>query len=165
LARDVFGNEILLHTEGAGCYNPRPLCPRPRPSVIASHRDFNNSDGYVYVQNVYHGTHMKGVQPGTVRFLRVVESPEKRFWTEPGWNGQGVERPGMNWHDFNNKRILAQVSHDPHETRINRASDLFGTTKSPRFPVSALVVQEKPPSALYPTVSHRRISTSMQRYR
>lgn len=106
---DVFGNEILLHTEGAGCYDPMPLGPRPRPPIIPSRRDFNNSDGRVFVQNVYHGTHMKGVQPGTVKFLRVVESPEKRFWTEPGWNGQGVERPGMNWHDFNNKRILGTV--------------------------------------------------------
>ena len=92
---DVFGNEILLHAEGAGCYDPMPLGPRPRPPVIPSRRDFNNSDGYLYVRNVQDGTHLKGVKPGSVKFLRVVESPEKRFWTEPGWNGQGVERPGM----------------------------------------------------------------------
>ena len=106
---DVFGNEILLHGEGAGCYDPMPLGPRPRPPVIPSRRDYNNADGYVYVQNVYEGTHMKDVKPGSVKFLRVVESPEKRFWTDPGWNGQGVERPGMSWHDFNNKRILGTV--------------------------------------------------------
>ncbi len=106
---DVFGNEILLHSEGAGCYDPMPLGPRPRPPVIPTRRDYKNADGYVYVQNVYEGTHMKDVKPGSVKFLRVVESPEKRTWTEPGWNGQGVERPGMNWHDFNNKRILGTV--------------------------------------------------------
>jgi hypothetical protein len=110
---DVFGNEILLQSEGAGCYNARPLGPRPRPPVIPARRDFNNSDGYMYVQDVYQGTHMKGVQPGSVKYLRVVESPEKRFWTDPGWNGQGVERPGMNWHDFNNKRILGTVPVEP----------------------------------------------------
>ena len=110
---DVFGNEILLHTEGAGCYNPMPLGPRPRPPVIPSRRDFNNSDGFMYVRNVYQGTHMKGVQPGSVKFLRVVESPEKRFWAEPAWSGQGAERPGMNWHDFNNKRILGTVPVEP----------------------------------------------------
>jgi hypothetical protein len=44
-----------------------------------------------------------------VKFLRVVESPEKRFWTSPAWNGQGQEAPAMNWHDFNNKRILGTV--------------------------------------------------------
>jgi hypothetical protein len=106
---DVFGNEILLHTEGAGCYDPMPLGPRPRPPVIPTRRNYKNLDGYVYVQNVYEGTHMKDVKPGSVKFLRVVESPEKRFWTEPAWGGQGAERPGMNWHDFNNKRILGTV--------------------------------------------------------
>lgn len=106
---DVFGNEILLHSEGAGCYDPMPLGPRPRPPALPSHRDYNNSDGYVYVRNVYEGTHMNDVKPGSVKFLRVVESPEKRTWTGPGWNGQGIERPGMNWHDFNNKRILGTV--------------------------------------------------------
>ena len=106
---DVFGNEILVHTEGAGCYDPMPLAPRVRPPVIPTRRDFKNSDGYVYVKNVYEGTHMQGVKPGSVKFLRVIESPEKRTWTEPGWNGQGVERPGMSWHDFNNKRILGTV--------------------------------------------------------
>ncbi|MCX6915766.1 MAG: hypothetical protein NT167_22425, partial [Verrucomicrobia bacterium] len=72
-------------------------------------RDFKNAEGYVYVQNVYLGTHLKDVKPGSVKFLRVVESPEKRYWTEPGWNGQGVERPDMSWHDFHNKRILGTV--------------------------------------------------------
>ena len=106
---DVFGNEILVHSEGDGCYDPMPLGPRPRPPVIPTRRDYQNSDGYVYVRNVYEGTHMKGVQPGSVKSLRVIESPEKRTWTEPGWNGQGIERPGMSWHDFNNKRILGTV--------------------------------------------------------
>jgi hypothetical protein len=52
---------------------------------------------------------MAGVKPGSIKWLRVVESPEKRFWTRPAWNGQGQEAPAMNWHDFNNKRILGTV--------------------------------------------------------
>jgi len=106
---DIFGNEILVHTEGAGCYDPMPLGSRPRPPIIPSRRNLADSSGYVYVRSVYDGTHMKGVEPGSVKLLRVVESPEKRFWTDPGWNGQGIERPGMSWHDFNNKRILGSV--------------------------------------------------------
>ena len=31
---DVFGNEILLHAEGPGCYDPMPLKPQPRPPVL-----------------------------------------------------------------------------------------------------------------------------------
>ena len=59
--------------------------------------------------NVYEGTHMAGVKKGAVKSLRVVESLEKRNWTNPAWGGQGVERPGMNWHDFSAKRILGTV--------------------------------------------------------
>jgi len=106
---DIFGNEILLHVEYPGCYDPMPLGPRPRPLRIPSRRDFDNEHGYFYVVNVYEGTHMAGVEPGTVRYLRVVESPEKRFWTHPAWGGQGVHCPAMNWHSFENKRILGTV--------------------------------------------------------
>ncbi len=106
---DVFGNEILLHVEGPGCYDPMPLAARPRPPGIPTRRDFANKEGYFYVADVYQGTHMAGVKRGAVKWLRVVESPEKRFWTGPNWFGQGAEAPAMNWHDFNNKRILGTV--------------------------------------------------------
>ena len=119
---DVFGNEILLHAEAAahdapqptlsdlpGCFDPMPLSARPRPPRVPSRRDFANKEGYFYVADVYQGTHMAGVKRGTVKSLRVVESPEKRYWTHPNWFGQGAEAPAMNWHDFNNKRILGAV--------------------------------------------------------
>ena len=61
------------------------------------------------MSDVYQGTHLAGVKRGEVKWLRVVESPEKRFWTKPGWNGQGFEGPAMNWTDFGNKRILGTV--------------------------------------------------------
>ena len=106
---DTFGNEILLHVEPLGCYDPMPLGPRPRPPSIPSRRNFRNEQGYFYVVNVYEGTHMERVQPGMVKYLRVVESPEKRFWTHTAWGGQGVHCPAMNWHSFENKRILGIV--------------------------------------------------------
>ncbi len=106
---DVFGNEILLHAEETGCFDPMPLAARPRPLVVPARRDYKNDPGTFYVADVYQGTHMKGVARGTVKSLRVVESPEKRHWTRTSWNGQGQEAPAMNWHDFNNKRILGTV--------------------------------------------------------
>ncbi|MHC4706255.1 MAG: HzsA-related protein [Planctomycetota bacterium] len=106
---DVFGNEILLHVEEPGCYDPMPLSPRPRPPLVPSRRDFENKQGHFYVVDVYQGTHMKGVKRGQVKYLRVVESPEKRFWTYTHWDGQGKHSPGMNWHSFENKRILGTV--------------------------------------------------------
>ena len=106
---DVFGDEVLLHVEEPGCFDPKPLCSRPRPPIIPSRRNFDNAEGFYYIVDVYRGTHMKDVKRGSAKFLRVVESPEKRFWTNPPWNGQGQEAPAMNWHDFNNKRILGTV--------------------------------------------------------
>ena len=56
------------------------------------------------------GTGMETIERGTVKSLRVVESPEKRFWTGPAWDGgTGQQAPGMAWDDFNNKRILGTV--------------------------------------------------------
>lgn len=103
---DIFGNEVLLHAEAPGCYDPMPLAPHPRPPVVAGRRDFATTEGTFYIQDVYEGTQMRGVRRGEVKSVRVVEEPEKRHWTIPAWGGQGVERPAMNWHDFNNKRIL-----------------------------------------------------------
>ncbi len=106
---DTFGHEVRLHAEPPGCFDPLPLGPRGRPPVIPTRRDYANREGYFYVEDVYRGTHMAGVARGSVRWLRVVESPEKRFWTRPAWGGQGQEAPAMNWHDFVNKRILGTV--------------------------------------------------------
>ena len=106
---DVFGNEVLLHVEGHGCYDPMPLKPRTRPPQIASRRDFASAEGYFYVQDVYQGTHLQGVKRGVVKSLRVVEAPEKRTWSHGKWFGQGYTAPGMNWHGLENKRILGTV--------------------------------------------------------
>ncbi len=110
---DTAGADTLLHAEGAGatgCYDPMPLAPRPRPLDVAANRGYDGGDGLFYVNDVYEGTHMSGVARGTVKFLRVVESPEKRQFTRSTvWGGQGSEFPAMNWHDFLNKRILGAV--------------------------------------------------------
>jgi hypothetical protein len=107
---DVFGNEILLHVEGPGCFDPMPLAPRVRPPVLPSRVDLAKSEGTFYVANAYEGTGMEKVQRGSVKWLRVVRSPEKRFWTQPAWDGgTGQQAPGMAWNDFNNKEILGTV--------------------------------------------------------
>ncbi|MFO7974405.1 MAG: hypothetical protein R6V12_07215 [Candidatus Hydrogenedentota bacterium] len=110
---DTFGNELLLHVEEPGCFDPMPLAPRERPQVIPPRRTFENAPGALYVMDVCEGTHMEGLERGAVKYLRVVESPEKRFWTSPSWNGQGQEAPAMHWHDFLNKRILGTVPVEP----------------------------------------------------
>lgn len=106
---DVFGNEVLVHAEAPGCFDPMPLGSRRRPPTLPVRRDFEGQTGTFYVQDVYQGTTMEAVPRGSIRRLRVVESPEKRYWNRPPWGGQGQEAPAMNWHDFNNKRILGEV--------------------------------------------------------
>ncbi len=106
---DVFGNEILVHADMPGCYDAMPLRARPRPPVIPSRRDFKNGMGSFFVADVYAGDAMRNVPRGTVRSLRVVESPEKRHWSKGSWEGQGFTAPGMNWHSLENKRILGTV--------------------------------------------------------
>ncbi|HOC70594.1 MAG TPA: hypothetical protein PKO23_17445, partial [Candidatus Hydrogenedentes bacterium] len=112
---DVFGDELLLYSEGddasaVGCYDPMLLVPSTRPPEPPSRSDISTETGYFYVADVYEGTHLEGAERGTVKYLRVIESPEKRSFTHPSWDGQGQQAPAMAWHDFNNKRILGTVS-------------------------------------------------------
>ncbi len=107
---DLEGGETLLHSEEPGCYDPMPLASRVRPPVIPSRVDLNQSVGTFYVADVYRGMGMEAIPRGSIHWLRVVESPEKRFWTSAGWDGgTGQQAPGMAWDDFNNKRILGTV--------------------------------------------------------
>ena len=107
---DMFGNEGMIHSEETfGCYDPIPVMARQRPSIIPSRRNLTDSVGFFYVQDVYQGTHLEGVKRGDVKYLRIIETPEKRFWTMDGWSGQGAIVPAMNWDDFNNKRIVGTV--------------------------------------------------------
>ena len=107
---DLFGNEALVHTEQPGCFDPMPLAPRERPYEIPSRINLAKAEGTFRVENVYVGSGMERVEPGSIKTLRVVESPEKRFWSSPAWDGgTGQQAPGMAWDDFNNKRILGTV--------------------------------------------------------
>lgn len=111
---DVFGNEVLLHVEGEGCFDPMLLAPHPRPPVIPPRIDLRSDHGTFYVSNVYQGTGMDQVRPHAIKHLRVVRSPEKRFWTGPAWDGgTGQQAPGMCWNDFSNKQILGTVPVEP----------------------------------------------------
>ena len=106
----IDGNETLLYEDRhKSCFDPMPLAPRFRPHDIPVARKFDESPGYFYVQNVYESTHMEGIEKGEVKYLRVIESPEKRTWVQPSWNGQGQQAPGVNWHSFENKRVLGTV--------------------------------------------------------
>ncbi|SUE34607.1 hypothetical protein [Rikenella microfusus] len=103
------GTETLLYEGEKGIFDPMPIAPRRKPSAIPFARDFSEKPGMFYVQDVYEGTNMTGVERGAVKWLRVVESPEKRTWTEQAWQGQGEHAPAMNWSSFELKQILGEV--------------------------------------------------------
>lgn len=107
---DVSGKEqLIFEHDSLSCFDPMPLSPRYRPREIPIARSFDDSPGNFYVQNVYEGTHMDGVEKGAVKYLRVVESPEKRTYTQAAWGGQGQQAPGVNWHSFETKRVMGTV--------------------------------------------------------
>jgi len=113
---DTFGNEVLLHEEAPGCFDPMPLGARPRPPLRPSQVDTSRAEGEFYVQNVYLGDYMDRVAPGSVKYLRVVEAPSKRAWVPHGmgdWapygSGDSHHPVAVNWNHYNNKRILGTV--------------------------------------------------------
>ena len=103
------GTEELILESDHSLFDPMPIAPRFRPGSLPYVRNHSDETGTFYVQNVYEGTHVQGIEKGSVKYLRVVESPEKRTWTAGGWFGEGEQAPGMNWHSFENKRILGEV--------------------------------------------------------
>ena len=113
---DVFGNEVLLHAEEPGCFDPVPIAASKRPPVIASKVDLSKSEGTFYVQDVYIGEFMDRVKRGEVKYIRVVEAPPKRVfprfgigdWT-PATSGDSHHPVATNWHHYNNKRILGRA--------------------------------------------------------
>ena len=109
-ALDMDGSITPLHEDPESCFDPMPIRPSEAPTQIADRIDRAKTTGTFIVSNVYEGMGMEGVAPGSIKYLRVVESPEKRFWTHTLWDkGNGTQAPGMAWDDFNNKRILGTV--------------------------------------------------------
>ncbi|MDO4571652.1 MAG: hypothetical protein Q4D38_14820 [Planctomycetia bacterium] len=106
--------DTLVYAEPAdsslGCYDSMIIEPRPLPPVVEDRVDLSKTTGTLYVSDVYIGTGMDAIPRGEVKWLRVVESPEKRFWTSSSWSGgTGEQAPGMAFNDYNNKRILGTV--------------------------------------------------------
>lgn len=107
---DVFGNEVLVHQDSdRGCFDPMPLAPRKRPPTIPDGVAYGSPEGTFFVQDVYSGTGMEAVPRGSVKWLRMVESPPKRFISGGDFENGARQAPAMNWSDVVNKRIIGRV--------------------------------------------------------
>ena len=103
------GSEELIVEGARSVFDPHIVEATDKPVALPTMRNFTSDKGQFYVENVYEGTHMAGVKKGEAKWLRVIESPEKRSWTWGGWSGQGEQAPALNWHSFENKQILGEV--------------------------------------------------------
>ena len=103
------GSEELLIEGERSVFDPHIGESSAKPVTLPMMRNFTSDKGQFYVVNVYEGTHMQGIEKGVAKWLRVIESPEKRSWTHGGWSGQGEQAPALNWHSFENKQILGEV--------------------------------------------------------
>ncbi len=107
LSTDGVEEQILAGEKSL--FDPMIIEPREMPNAIPFMRNFEDKTGIFYVQNVYEGTHMTGVEHGAAKYLRIVETPPKRTWTKDKWGGQGAQAPGVNWHSFEVKKVWGVV--------------------------------------------------------
>ena len=109
---DVFGNETLIYADDSaswGIFDATVLAPRAKEIASSDRRNYNDDVGTFFVQDVYQGTHMEGVERGTVKTLRIAESLSKEFTRGQTWQGQGAQMPGVNWNSFEVKRVIGEV--------------------------------------------------------
>jgi len=84
-------------------HEPRPLRGRPRERVIPTRVDRTKQTGVLILSNVHHGRNMKGVKPGEIKKLLVLESLAKPI------NHSGTMEPISLGGTFTLPRILGTV--------------------------------------------------------
>ncbi len=72
--------------EGLTVHEPRQLRPRKREPVIPSRVDKSKSTGTVMLDSVYKGRNMKGVKPGDIKKLLVLEALPKPINFSGSWH-------------------------------------------------------------------------------
>jgi hypothetical protein len=94
---DAWGNRAELYRDPEiSCFQPTPLRPRRRPTVVPAVADQNDVEpegrGTLFMQDVYQG--MPGIQRGRVKYLRVMEAIGTSW--DDGWrSGQQGDGAGL----------------------------------------------------------------------
>lgn len=65
--------ELLVSDSRISCNQPVLAAPRKRPFRRSSSVDYTKNEGVYYMQNIYEGNGLKGIKPGTIKQLRIVE--------------------------------------------------------------------------------------------
>ncbi|MBQ2684492.1 MAG: hypothetical protein IJG02_11540, partial [Thermoguttaceae bacterium] len=72
--------ELLVWDPQTNCVQAQPLQSRPRPTIRPSTIDDSVPTGRFYLQDVYYGPGLEGVQRGTIKKLRVVALEFRPAW-------------------------------------------------------------------------------------
>jgi len=65
--------ELLAANDRFSCLQAVPLMSRKQPRMKSSTVDYRKKDGIFFLQDIYHGQGLKGIERGTIRGIRVVE--------------------------------------------------------------------------------------------
>ncbi len=76
-SRELYALCADLAREGAWLHEPRPLQSRKREPVIPARTDRTQSMGQLIVQDIYRGRNMKGIPPGAIKKLLILENLPK----------------------------------------------------------------------------------------
>jgi hypothetical protein len=106
---DAFGNRVPIYEDPEiSCWQPMPLWPRKTPSILPSQEPEQTErpqTATLFVGDVYRG--LDGVEPGTVKYLRVMEQIPKPWAAEiDPLRGQDRGADGFGGH--------IAVSHNAH---------------------------------------------------
>ncbi len=109
---DGQGNKELVYSLPKGdahmeCHEPRPLAARPRERVIPSRVELSKKNGELVLANIYEGRNMRGVAPGEIKKLLVLEQ-----LPEPVHFSGGMEPLSIGG-TFTMARVLGTVPVEP----------------------------------------------------
>jgi hypothetical protein len=76
------GELAPLYKTDASCFSPVSIAPRAKPNTIPGDCPQQAGLGTFYVQNVYQGLGQQGVKRGSVKQLRIMSQPPKKYNTE-----------------------------------------------------------------------------------
>ncbi len=84
---DFDGNrELLAYDPAISCGQPIPLVAREKPTTRPSQVDYTKKTGNYYVQDVYEGPGLEGIERGTIKKLRVVALEFRPIGHGWNWN-------------------------------------------------------------------------------
>lgn len=111
--------ELLVSDASISCNQPVLLAERERPFQRINTVDYTKEEGIYYMQNIYEGNGLKGVEPGTIKKLRIVEpvyrvaSIGAAFGFDEGGGGHAFSPVGVGNASWDVKRILGTVEVEP----------------------------------------------------